>query len=319
MTRLYGVKTKIKLWLIQHGFKKVLNFIMYVKRLLRKPCKNDISYDVMINWAVTDCCNLACAYCHVPKTSKASPIDIPALIKTLDATNKVFLIAMSGGGGEPFMVPNIVEACKELTKKHYLTIFTNLTSDKVGEFANSIDPKRVLHVKASLHLKELERLNLLDIYIKNFLLFKAKGFNISAIEVAHPSLLKDLEKYKKLFKDHGIEISFNTLRPDTYDGKEYPQAYTKKELKAFGLNKRSVNEACFPKGIICNAGYNVAVAYPSGEVNPCFHIKESMGNMYTKIEFRNRLIKCPFTSCICRLSANTYFFDKAIEECNEII
>lgn len=315
------VKSNLKLWMIRYFRYTLWPFLKYVKNLLFPRVKNKIECDAFLEWIATLKCNLTCGYCidgvdRYP--GHASEIDIPALIRTLNETNKIFLISFSGG--EPFLVPNIIEALQELTKKHYITLFTNLTSKKIEEFANKINPERVASITASLHLKELERLSLLDTYINNFLLCKAKKFNIMAIEIAYPPLLPEVEKYKKFFRERGIEIKFSPLKPGTYGGKKYPESYTEQELEVFGLyGKKSVLKAFSLKGQICNAGYNVAIVYPNGDINPCFEIRESIGNIYKKIEFKHNLVRCPFEQCGCPLRSNPYFFEKALEQCNVII
>ena len=122
-------------------------------------------YDVSLQWSVTNRCNLNCHYCfqfdsEAKRYGEIYKIDIPAVIKTLNKTNKVFRIGFVGG--EPFLVPNMVEACTEITKKHYIAFNTNLTSSNIKEFSEKIDPKRVIHIVASLHIKELEKHNLLN-------------------------------------------------------------------------------------------------------------------------------------------------------------
>ena len=83
---------------------------------------------------------------------------------------------------------------------------TNLTSIKIRNFANKIDPDRVLSIIASLHIKELERTRLLDNYIQNYHLCKEKGFNIIASAVGYPPILKEIEKYKEFFQEKGIDL-----------------------------------------------------------------------------------------------------------------
>ena len=114
--------------------------------------------------------SLKLSYCFenpLKKTEKISEINTSALIKTLSSTNRTFKIRFTGGG-DPFLIPNIVEACEKITRSHFVCIVSNLITEKIQEFSENIDPKRVLYINASLHIKELERLNLLDKYIYNF-------------------------------------------------------------------------------------------------------------------------------------------------------
>ncbi|MFH0826794.1 MAG: hypothetical protein V1923_02740 [Candidatus Omnitrophota bacterium] len=248
------------------------------------------------------------------KTGKISDINISALISTLDKTNKIFNICFTGGG-EPFLVPNIIEASAEITKKHYLTFVTNLTSKKIKELYEKIDPQKVLWIIASLHIKELERLDLLDVFIHNFLLCKEKGFNIEALEVAYPKLFNEVEKYKEFFKKKGIELKFDRFR-GVYNGKRYPDSYTQQELKTFGIeNSADLKMSLSAQGKICNAGYNVAAVCTTGDIHLCFHLPKNLGHIYKDIQFKNRLIKCPLEHCHCPFNVyDTYLFEKALKE-----
>jgi MoaA/NifB/PqqE/SkfB family radical SAM enzyme len=242
---------------------------------------------------------------------KTNNINISALKNTLNNSNKIYRIDFTGG--EPFLAPNIVEACIELTKKHFIGLTTNLTSKKVKEFAEKINPERVFFIVASCHIKELERLNLLSRYIHNFLLCKNRGFEIYAWEVGYPPLLKEVDKYKNFFLEKGIDLAF---RPyiGGYKGKFYPDSYSEKELKIFGLTETDINQF-YQYGKLCNVGYNVGVIHPNGDITYCFQISKSLGNIFEGIKFKDKLIRCPFKFCNCPV--NMYdlpLFRKAISE-----
>lgn len=280
--------------------------------------KEPENYDIWLRWYLSDRCTLECAYCTVgpiKKTAKIPNIEIPPLIRVLENTGKTFKISFTGGG-EPFLVPNLVEACVEITKKHYISLTTNLTSVRIAEFAKRINPRRVFHILASAHIKELEKRNLLDIYCNNFLLLREKGFNIKAIEVAYPPLLNEVKRYRLLFKNKGIELEFNPFLGN-YNGKKYPFSYTQAELEIFGLNSSKGNS---PKKNyqylkLCNAGYNVVSVNPRGDIYPCDSINNKIGNIYNKIEFKKNLIVCPFKFCGCPINEyDPYLFKKALKE-----
>jgi MoaA/NifB/PqqE/SkfB family radical SAM enzyme len=253
-----------------------------------------------------------CDYCSsgrgVTRGPRAS-IDIEKLIETLDRTNKIFKIGLSGGG-EPFLVPNLVEACLELTKKHYLSFNTNFAERAVREFLEKIDPKRVLYIIASCHIKALEKRNLLETFIDNFLLAKEKGINIRAVEVAYPPIIKEIEKYRELFASKEIQLDFNEFC-GRYNDKDYPKDYTDEELDAFGFKRPTVNTH-YPDSNkqkrLCNAGYNVAYVNSNGDITPCESIKRVIGNIYEKIGFNKNLMVCPLKSCTCPL----YLYDEKL-------
>ncbi len=259
-------------------------------------------HDVWLRWTLTNNCNLDCEYCSylgAKNTERIFPINIPKLIESLEKTERIYKISFTGGG-EPFLIPNLVEACRELTKKHYISLDTNLTLPKTKEFAEKINPKKVHDIMASVHIKELEKRGLLETYMNNFLFFKQKGFRIGAKAVAHPSCLKDADRYRQLFKGKGIELKFFPL--SIYEGnRKYPYRYNKEELEAFDL-KNSDYESRIeyhkpPR--TCNAGYNTAAVDVRGNAYICDSIKIKVGNIYGKINFRKNSIVCPFEFCRC--------------------
>jgi MoaA/NifB/PqqE/SkfB family radical SAM enzyme len=255
--------------------------------------------------------------CIKKKTTNLSAIDIPLLINTLDKTNKIFRIQLTGiGRGEPFLRPDIIKICEALTKKHYISLSTNLTSKNIAEFREKIDPQKVIYIVASLHIKELERLNLLDVFVSNFLLCKEKGFNMIAVEVAYPELFDEVGKYKGLFKKKGIEFGFYPFR-GIYHSKEYPAAYTEEELEVFGLkNIPDLRSPLGTRGKICNAGYNAGLIRSSGDIMLCYEVFKKIGHIYKGIQFKDHLIKCPITRCRCQLYRfDDYLYEKALKEC----
>ncbi len=277
-------------------------------------------YDAWLMWSLTDRCNLDCAYCCTvcldKKTATLPKINISSLLTTLEKTNKIFQITFVGGG-EPFLVPNLIEACTAITQKHYISFITNLTGARVKEFAGEINPQRVVRIQASLHIKELERHRLLDAYIQNFLLLKEKGYNIQAKAVAYPSLVQDVKQYREFFRKNGIELKFVPFFGEYRRGK-YPFAYTDRELEIFhfgngnGLDMGKHHQ--YKKA--CNAGYNAGIVRPNGVIHRCDLIKEKIGNIYNNIAFKNNLVICPLKFCGCPIKTlDSSLFQKAVREC----
>lgn len=256
-------------------------------------------YDYWLLWSVQDGCNLNCEYC-ISSTANSRPeitkINIPALTRTLNVKNKKFLITFTGGG-EPFLVPNIIEACREITKNHYISFNTNLTADRVKAFCKEIKPQQVPFILASLHIEELEKRNLLEKYIHNFKLCQKKGFNIIAGEVAYPPFLDNVQKYRDFLRERGIHVEFSPFI-GKYGGKMYPDSYVDKDYRTFDL-PRNCASRLRQKGKLCNAGYNVAAVDRKGDIHPCYQLQESLGNIYESISFKMDLLRCQFDFCRC--------------------
>lgn len=272
-------------------------------------------YDAWLHWDLLKKCNLNCVYCFDAETNREAAripnIDIRSLISTLEKTDKIFKIFFTGGG-EPLLVPNLIEACVKITQKHFIALTTNLTSMKIKEFAEKINPGKVTHIIGSAHIKELERKQLLNTYVDHFLLLKEKGFNIKAVAVAYPPLIKAARRYKQFFSKKGISLGFRQFIGE-YKGKRYPDSYTEHERETFGLDN-NINFHQHKR--ICTAGYNVASVNPKGDIHVCQFVKSKIGNIYKKIELKNNLMLCPLKFCSCPFNEyDPHLLERAIKEC----
>ena len=180
------------------------------------------------------------------------------------------------------------------------------------------NPKKVLSFVGSLHIEQLEKFNLVERYISNFLLLKNYGFNVGAEMVAYPSLAGRIKDIKNFFTDRGIYI-FTMPYKGKYNDMKYPESYNEKEIEAFDMPYISDTQSfiCNQKGKICNAGYNFCTIRPAGGVYPCMDSMRKIGNIYRHINFSDKLMKCPYDYCGCAL--NLYeptLFNKAKKENN---
>ena len=270
------------------------------------------NYDAWLQWNVTNRCNLECEYCFsVPPKPRNDipPIKVNELVKTLDKSGLIFRIGFTGG--EPFLVPNFIETALAITDKHFISINTNLTLPSVKQFAERINPEKVLFIHASFHYLELISKNLLQTYLDNFRLLKNSGFEIYAEEVAYPPHLQRLEKDAEILSELGINLRFGAYY-GFYDGKRYPESYSAEEVERFNLPKSEI-EKFRQKGVLCNAGFNVGTVYSKGQIKPCFQYNENIGNVYEGISFKSELIRCEAEYCGCPLNLyDLYLYEKAL-------
>ena len=222
-------------------------------------------------------------------------IDTEKLGRHLAESERIFLISLAGG--EPFLVPNVIQLCQTITVRHFLGFSSNLTSVKFKEFASVIDPSKVTFINASCHIKELERTQLTERWIDNFLRCKSAGFPISASVRAYPPLLPEVEKYRDYFGQRGVKLRFGMF-VGPWNGVHYPESYTEDELRRFDLESE-VSSFHSSLGKWCNAGYNWAVVSPQGLCRPCEHFKWGMGSIYEGIQFQKDMVRCPVQNCSC--------------------
>jgi MoaA/NifB/PqqE/SkfB family radical SAM enzyme len=262
---------------------------------------NEALPNCAILWCITGICNFDCTYCVVVDREQrikevVSGIDIDACVRTINNTNKTCNVFLTGG--EPFLVPRLIDLCKALTERHFISIASNLSQPCVTDFALEINPKRVLIIIASFHGEELMRHNAYGTFVANFHKLKDRGIHIEAMEVAYPGLISKVQYYRDLLRKDGIRLAFSPFI-GTYAGKRYPAEYTSREIKIFGFKEKRFNEY-YPNNMHCNAGYNAFSIFATGEVTPCFdRYNERLGTVTTAIKLRSDIIRCNKMKCGC--------------------
>ncbi|MGD8780784.1 MAG: radical SAM protein [Ignavibacteria bacterium] len=269
----------------------------------------DKKYDAWLQWNLTSQCNFDCAYCF-GKTpvnkQELRTIKTAELLRTFERTGKVFRLGFTGG--EPFLIPNFIEACIEITKDHFISINSNIILPNVNEFAYTINPAKVLFIQASFHPLQLKEKNLIAKYITNFKLLQKNNFNVIAEAVAYPPYESIINEYEILLNNNGIKL-FKAPFIGKHLNINYPEGYSESEIDLFNIEKERIKYH-YQKGKLCNAGYNAGVVYSNGDVYPCFQIKNKIGNVYEEINFKDEIGKCPSKFCGCPLNKyDPYLFN----------
>lgn len=198
-----------------------------------------LPYDFWLHWYVTEECFLSCRYCEAGNRpfvkQQVRPIDVPALMRTLAATKRRIHLSFTGGG-EPFAVPNMTEACAALTREHYISFNSNLLGIKMEEFLPAIDPRHLLYIQGSVHLQELERTNNIPRFIRNVKALREAGVRVNLIAVGTPAVIPDVPRFRERFAEDGIDFTFAPFS-GVYEGRRYPDAYTAAEREALGMTE----------------------------------------------------------------------------------
>ncbi len=205
-----------------------------------KEEKNIIDWDHFFHWHITYECQMRCNYCTVTSTDKridtldklrkSKPIDVEAVMRTLDATGKRYHFSFIGG--EPFMLPNMTELCAALTRKHYVSFNTNLCAMPL-DFFEHVDASKVLTMHISLHIKPMEVRRLTEDFLQRAKIVHDAGVsNYYITTVAHPKLFPKIKEYTEFFGKHGIKFKLIPMLEGGFstDGKVYPDSYTEEEL-----------------------------------------------------------------------------------------
>lgn len=278
-----------------------------------------------ILWKINRTCNFHCAYCFDAPDVRAnsanlcSPLALsgtPALASAFDALPPDSLLFITGG--EPFLHPDFTGLCHRLSRRHRLSLVSNLSTPSIQNFADTLSPARTGCIRCSLHLAERERLNLMTDFREKILYLKARGFNACITEVISPATLPRLESLAREFKADGLTIWPILLR-GIWNGRRYPAAYTRSEREQIRRYARQLPAADtrifdgyqestlgldFLEGApsfrhqSCRAGMDSIFIQPNGEVYRCPATRTRLGNLFDG-SFRRAAAASPCPALVC--------------------
>ncbi|AGW14078.1 radical SAM protein [Megalodesulfovibrio gigas] len=251
-------------------------------------------------WNMTRRCNFQCRYCYFPH--EAAPVEpvVPAgvLLDFLDATGEEWVVGMTGG--EPFLYPDFVDLCHELSLRHRISIDTNLSISRlVRDFADRVDPARVHDLYIALHIEERRRKGLVDAFVEDIRLLLERGFHLTVNYVVHPQLVPEFRKDREWFGARGVPI---TPRPfkGFFDGQEYPNAYNAEARAVFAEFPRAGRKMAFNfQGVPCRGGRTLLRLEPDGQLYRCSGEKRDLGNMLTTPRRLDTDEPCRARRCPC--------------------
>jgi len=158
---------------------------------------------------LTDKCNYNCDYCFNNSLSRKLGISFGERLLNLDAVEIAQCLEKIGQknliritGGEPFIYCHIVELCELLSAHNIIDISTNLSSSRIFEFADRLDPQSVRKVQATFHPFNADK----SLFIKKLKYLTKKGFSTRVMYVMHPSQAANYEKYRIHFQAHGYKL-----------------------------------------------------------------------------------------------------------------
>lgn len=250
-----------------------------------------VPWEWEFDWHLTNRCNFFCEYCHpqiryVLNKKHLDEPDPELVVRRFDETGRVCLVHMSGG--EPFQFPGFVRLCEGLTRRHYISINTNLASPDVADFAARVDPRRCAKIIAAVHIAERERLNVeLPQFAADYRLLRDAGFDIDALYVLYPPLLDRVADDLEWLRDLGVDRLRAKVFKGVHEGRRYPEGYTDAEraliLSSSGeyvFNKPYLEGPLTFRGRLCTAGVTSFKVTVTGDVRRCASVPTGHGNLY---------------------------------------
>jgi MoaA/NifB/PqqE/SkfB family radical SAM enzyme len=268
----------------------------------------NLCYDVEADWLILKTCNFRCAYCFYPPEILSAKIHFHASVEEwregFDSTGKTWLLHIDGG--EPSLYPGFVDLCRNLSRKHYLSINSNLSGNSVLEFADTVDPKRVHYINAALHYVEREKRQSFDLFVERVINLRRRGFHVLLSVLMTPEIIRLYPGISARLASKGLAGVPKVMRGN-WMGKEYPAAYSAEErslflryladaqlsyapiIAAMGesatidifADGRFVNGIPSYIGKRCGAGYNFVRIDQAGNVRSC-NSNSTLGSILKK-------------------------------------
>jgi len=210
-------------------------------------------------------------------------------------------------GGEPLLYPGYVELAKALTRGHYISVSTNLSTPNAYELAEAVESERVHSINANVHILEREKnKDGMKEYLRKFLHFQERGFNIRLVYITYPPLFGRIEEDMKRLRGEGVKRINVKVFQGRFEGRRYPRDYSDEErafIRGLGLNNYEqeilARRVSF-LGSKCEAGHRAFAMDISGNVTRCSTLKDEYGNLFEGT-FRpgESLRRCTKKKCSC--------------------
>jgi len=227
------------------------------------------------SWDIHHKCNYRCSYCWFDgRWVEEGRKDLNLSVDEWELSwNKVYdkykEVLIEIVGGEPFIYPSFFELIKKLSKKHCISICTNLFFNPKIFFSKKLDSERV-SLNATFHPLYQD----LETFLGKAKILKNEGFLNDIHFVAYPPVIDRLSSIKERFEEKGILFDMQPFWGEL-GGKVYPDSYSEKEkriLNALLKDDDSMNYRVnrnSPRSKLCNAGYQYAYIKNDGIVTRC--------------------------------------------------
>ncbi|MGD0821537.1 MAG: radical SAM protein [Desulfomonilia bacterium] len=259
---------------------------------------------------LTTSCNYHCEYCSNGRGRENEDVsrrgqtqeDIQKIINFFDS-NQTWHIVI--GGGEPSIHPMFYDLVGKLSKKHYISIYTNLSLD-LERLLDCVPHEKIVSVRCTLHNLKSE-----NIFFQKIERLKKANFNPAMVFVATPERINEIDRIASRCNLLGIPLSIFPLA-GPYRSKIYPHDYDQK-TKDFLLERPSLvlypghlirllsnKEGLVTAGFQCTAGSRFfSIHAESGAIDRCEGVRTKIGNIYTG-EFlpMHGATECPSSCCI---------------------
>lgn len=113
-----------------HLFNRATGINVLIDEICSEP-ENFSLAPRQVSIALTNACNLSCAYCYAPKTPAS--LSFEALVAWLRELDENGTIGVGFGGGEPTLYPRLEELCKFVTTETSMAVTLTTNAHRLNE------------------------------------------------------------------------------------------------------------------------------------------------------------------------------------------
>lgn len=201
-------------------------------------------YDIEADWHLLDTCNYRCDYCFFPPEMlgrKLATAAAPAAwCDAFAATGLTWLLHLTGG--EPTIYPDFAGFSAALTRRHFISLNTNLSHPSILAFCDKVDPARVDFINAGFHYDERVRRAGLPVFLRHLRRLREAGFPVFVSVVATPPVLAEMDAIVEALGPAGLRPVPKLFR-GRHAGRHYPRAYSDVERSLFRHHSRLAQRA----------------------------------------------------------------------------
>jgi len=228
-------------------------------------------------WWTTMACNFKCKYCwevQAQERGEFKPVPFRPAQDWLKAWNRLRPQLLDITGGEPFLMPDLLDVLTGLDPAIRVAITSNL-SHPLLEFVKRVSPEHVINVTASFHPMEngtrTHPMNP-EIFVGRCLFLQNHGFNLTVNVVAWPEQMYLIPAWAEMFRSHGLRFHVDPYSSIAYYPCEYSEAERRFlepwiwENRRAGLKGRKPD---VPVTVMCSGGVDHINVQPDGSAWRC--------------------------------------------------
>lgn len=236
-------------------------------------------------WFTTFACNFKCDYCWEVQGQKVGEFASSKFISAdrwISAFRRLNPRVLAISGGEPFLLPGLVDVIASLNDGTDVGLTSNL-SHSLLEFCERVSPSMVRNITASYHPTENGSSKLpmnREIFLGRALLLKEHGFNVTVNIVAWPETIWLIPELHETFLSHGFSVHIEPYASMAYRKVNFTRSQQELLSRYVVTSRSSIEES---SSVLCSGGVDHLSVQPDGSAWRCILERQQLINQIGNI------------------------------------